>query len=87
MDDYFQTALAGYTSETPISDTMLEKLPLFIQVNLLENIVDHFEEMQRAGKEPEANEELLYLIKCLEEDIPYKGFFHEMYSTEAPFEY
>jgi len=22
----------------------------------------------------------------LEEDIPYKGFFHEMYSTEAPFE-
>ncbi|WP_419892503.1 phosphotransferase enzyme family protein [Paenibacillus xylanexedens] len=87
MDDYFQTALAGYTSETKIEDSMLEKLPLFIQVTLLESILGQFEEMQRAGEEPEANEELLYLIKCLEEDIPYKGFFHEMYSTEAPFEY
>lgn len=87
MDDYFQTALAGYTSETKIEDSMLEKLPLFIQVTLLENILGQFEEMQRAGEEPEANEALLYLIKCLEEDIPYKGFFHEMYSTEAPFEY
>ncbi|WP_340030351.1 phosphotransferase [Paenibacillus sp. FSL K6-1122] len=87
MDDYFQTALVGYTSETKIEDSMLEKLPLFIQVTLLENILGQFEEMQRAGEEPEANEELLYLIKCLEEDIPFKGFFHEMYSTEAPFEY
>ncbi|MGE6669536.1 phosphotransferase enzyme family protein [Paenibacillus xylanexedens] len=87
MDDYFQTALAGYTSETKIEDSMLEKLPLFIQITLLENILGQFEEMQRAGEEPEANEGLLYLIKCLEEDIPYKGFFHEMYSTEAPFEY
>ncbi|MGV2966442.1 phosphotransferase enzyme family protein [Paenibacillus sp. AGC30] len=87
MDDYFQTALAGYTSETKIEDSMLEKLPLFIQVTLLENILGQFEEMQRAGEELEANEELLYLIKCLEEDIPYKGFFHEMYSNEAPFEY
>ncbi|MCL6658596.1 MULTISPECIES: phosphotransferase enzyme family protein [Paenibacillus] len=87
MDDYFQNALAGYTSETKIEDSMLEKLPLFIQVTLLENILGQFEEMQRAGEEPEADEALLYLIKCLEEDIPYKGFFHEMYSTEAPFEY
>ncbi|WP_260632749.1 phosphotransferase enzyme family protein [Paenibacillus xylanexedens] len=87
MDDYFQTALAGYTSETKIEDSMLEKLPLFIQVTLLENILGQFEEMQRAGEELEAKEELLYLITCLEEDIPYKGFFHEMYSNEAPFEY
>ncbi|MEK4660837.1 phosphotransferase [Priestia sp. FSL H7-0729] len=88
MDEYFQTVLAGYTSETQVSDTMLDKLPLFIQVSLLENIVDHFEVAQREGEEPEEDDEaLLYLIKCLEEDISYKGFFHEIYSTEAPFEY
>ncbi|WP_247897864.1 phosphotransferase enzyme family protein [Paenibacillus pabuli] len=88
MDEYFQTVLAGYTSETQVSDAMLEKLPLFIQVSLLENIVDHFEVTQREGEEPEEDDEaLLYLIKCLEEDILYKGFFHEIYSTEAPFEY
>ncbi|MCW3790178.1 hypothetical protein OM416_01235 [Paenibacillus sp. LS1] len=32
-------------------------------------------------------EKMVALLKCLEEDIPYKGFFHEMYSTETPFEY
>ncbi|WP_244898158.1 phosphotransferase enzyme family protein [Paenibacillus xylanexedens] len=87
MDEYFQTALAGYTSETKIEDSMLEKLPLFIQVTLLEIILGQFEEMQRAGEEPEVDKELLYLIKCLEEDIPYKGFFDDIYSSEAPFEY
>lgn len=88
MDEYFQTALSGYTSETQISAVMLEKLPLFIQVSLLENILDHFEVAQREGEEPEEDDEvLLYLIKCLEEDIPFKGFFHDIYSSEAPFEY
>ncbi|MDN4603013.1 phosphotransferase [Paenibacillus sp. F6_3S_P_1C] len=85
MDHYFETALAGYTSETKIKDSMMEKLPLFIQVTLLENILGQFEEMQHTGEEPEDDDELLYLIKCLEEDIPYKGFFHDMYSSEAPF--
>ncbi|WP_240321266.1 phosphotransferase [Paenibacillus sp. O199] len=85
MHDYFETALAGYTSETKIEDSMLEKLPLFIQVTLLENILGQLEEMQHTGEEPEDNEEVLYLIKCLEEDIPYRGFFHDMYSSEAPF--
>ncbi|MDK8189621.1 phosphotransferase [Paenibacillus sp. UMB7766-LJ446] len=85
MDQYFETALAGYASETKIEDSMMEKLPLFIQVTLLENILGQFEEMQHTGEEPEADDELLYLIKCLEEDIPYKGFFHDIYSSEAPF--
>ncbi|WP_236642116.1 MULTISPECIES: phosphotransferase enzyme family protein [unclassified Paenibacillus] len=85
MDHYFETALAGYTSETKIEDSMMEKLPLFIQVTLLENILGQFEEMQHTGEEPEDDDELLYLIKCLEEDIPYKGFFHDIYSSEAPF--
>ncbi|MDF2939247.1 MAG: aminoglycoside phosphotransferase, partial [Paenibacillaceae bacterium] len=31
--------------------------------------------------------ELSYRIKCLEDDIPYLGFFHDIYSCEAPFEY
>ncbi|MEN1986057.1 phosphotransferase enzyme family protein [Paenibacillus hubeiensis] len=87
MDDYFETVLAGYRSETAIDDSMLEKLPLFIQVTLLENILDEFEEVQRSGEEPKCDEELSYLIKCLEDDIPYKGFFHDIYSSDEPFEY
>lgn len=87
MDDYFETVLAGYRSETKLEDSALDKVPLFIKVNLLENIIDAFEVMQNNGEEPKCDEELSYLIKCLEDDIPYKGFFHEMYSCEEPFEY
>jgi len=87
MDDYFDTVLAGYRSETEIENPMLDKLPLFIQVSLLEGIVDAFEVMRNNGEEPECDEELSYLIKCMEDDIPYMGFFHEIYSCEEPFEY
>ncbi len=86
MDDYFNTVLAGYRSETKIGNSTLDKLPLFIKVTLMENIVDEFEQMRNNGEQPECDEELSYLIKCLEDDIPYKGFFHEIYSCEEPFE-
>jgi Ser/Thr protein kinase RdoA (MazF antagonist) len=87
MDDYFETVLAGYRSETKIDDSMLDKVPLFIKVSIMENIVDAFEVMRNNGEEPECDEWLSYRIKCLEEDIPYVGFFHEIYSCEEPFEY
>jgi Ser/Thr protein kinase RdoA (MazF antagonist) len=77
MDDYFRIALEGYRSETGIEKAMLDQLPLIIQATLMENIVDEFERMRNNGEEPECDEELSYLIKCLEDDIPYMGFFHE----------
>ncbi|MGE7624052.1 phosphotransferase [Viridibacillus sp. NPDC096237] len=86
MDNYFETVLEGYKSETRIENSILDKLPLFIQVTVMEGIVDAFEVMRNNGEEPECDEELSYLIKCLEDDIPYKGFFHEIYSCEEPFE-
>lgn len=87
MDEYFHFVLEGYRSETMLDHTMMEKLPLFINVTVMENIIDAFEVMRNDGEDPECNEELSYLIKCLEDDIPYKGFFHPMYSSEEPFEY
>lgn len=87
MDDYFEKIVEGYTSETELDPSMLEQLPLFIQVVLLENIVDEFECMKIEGEEPEEDEELAYRIKCMEENIPYMGFFHEIYSCKEPFVY
>lgn len=87
MEDYFETVLAGYKSETQIESSMLEKLPLFINVSIMEGIIDAFEVMRNNGKEPECDEGLAYLLKCIEDDIPYKGFFHWIYSSENPFEY
>lgn len=53
----------------------------------MENIVDYFEVMQNSGEESRSDEVMSYIIKCLEDDIPYKGFFHDIYSCEEPFEY
>ena len=86
MDDYFETVLAGYRSETGIENSMLDKLPLFIQVTNMESIVDAFEVMRNNGDKPECDEGLSYLIKCLEDDIQYMGFLHEIYSCEEPFQ-
>ncbi|WP_181884405.1 phosphotransferase enzyme family protein [Neobacillus piezotolerans] len=86
MDDYFETVLEGYKSETGIEKSMLDMLPLFIEVSLMESIVDAFEVMRNNGENPECDEELSYLIKCLEDDIPYLGFFHNIYSSKEPFE-
>lgn len=85
MEEYFETVLAGYRTETEIENSMLEKLSLFINAVIMENIVDAFEVMINNGEELKCDEELSYLIKCIEDDIPYKGFFHEIYSSEERF--
>ncbi|RJE84733.1 aminoglycoside phosphotransferase [Paenibacillus sp. 1011MAR3C5] len=87
MDDYFATVIDGYRSETDIDNSMLDKFPLFLKATLMEGIVDTFEVMSNNCEDPECDEELSYRIKCLEDDIPYRGFFDEMYSCENPFEY
>jgi hypothetical protein len=87
LEDYFETVLAGYKSETQIDSSMLENLPLFIKVKVMEGIVDAFEVMRNKGMKPQCDRELSYLIKCIEDDIPYEGFFHWIYSSEEPFEF
>jgi len=87
MEEYFETVLKGYRSETEIDNSMFEKLPLFINATIMENIIDAFEVMRNNSEELKCTEELSYLIKCMEDDIPYKGFFHEIYSCDEPFEY
>ncbi|SMF85249.1 hypothetical protein SAMN05661091_2940 [Paenibacillus uliginis N3/975] len=56
--------------------------------NLLEeithNIIDAFEVMRNNGEEPECDEELSYRIKCMEDDIPYLGFFHRFIRVKNP---
>ena len=51
MQNYFNTILKGYKSETSISDDLLNQLPLFIDMVLIENIIDEFECAAREGEE------------------------------------
>ena len=71
-EEYFATILQGYRSETDVSEELLEKLPLFIDMVLIEGIVDEFECAAREGEEPDP-EDIEDYVKCLIEDIPYAG--------------
>lgn len=86
MENYFETVLEGYQMETTVDEGMLAKLPLFINTVIMENILDELESMRRNGEDPGEDEELAYLVRCIEDQIPFKGFFSEIYLWESPFE-
>ena len=73
MEHYFRTILEGYRSETDVSETMLEKLPLFIDMTIIEYVTDEFECCVREGEEPD-EEDIGNAVHCLIHDIPYGGF-------------
>lgn len=85
MDDYFQAALAGYRSETDLTDAALARLPLHLQAVQMENLLGMLEEARQEGEDPLEDEEIAYLIRCVEEDIPWLGFFDPIYRADAPF--
>lgn len=72
MKHYFDTILQGYQSETDVSPDLLEQLPLFIDMVLIENIVDEFECSVREGEELDY-EDIEDAAECLIHSIPYAG--------------
>ncbi len=70
---YFGTILEGYRSETGVSEALLEKLPLFIDMVLIENLADEFECCAREGEAPD-EEDIGPAMECLVHDIPWAGF-------------
>ncbi len=73
MQQCFNYQLQGYKTETDIPEEMLEKLPLFIDMVLIENIVDEFECAIREGEELDY-EDIEDAAESLIESIPYAGF-------------
>lgn len=73
IGEYFETILEGYRSETDILDEEVERLPLYIDMVLIENIVDEFECCRRAGEKVDY-EDIEDAAECLIHNIPYTGF-------------
>lgn len=73
MQQCFNYQLQGYKTETDIPEEMLEKLPLFIDMVLIENIVDEFECAIREGEELDY-EDIEDAAENLIESMPYAGF-------------
>lgn len=76
MQQYFNTVLQGYKTETDVDEALLEKLPLFIDMVLIENIVDAFEVCAREGEDVDA-EDIENAAACLINHIPYAGIGEE----------
>ena len=74
----FELQLQGYKTETDISDEMLEKLSLFIDMVHIENIVDEFECAIREGEELDY-EDIENAAQSLIESIPYAGFREKLF--------
>lgn len=83
MDAYFAEVLRGYRSEVAITEEALSHLQEMIRLVLLENVLDEFENLDE--DEDEEDEEVLYRLKCIAEEIPYWGFFSDVYSVAHPF--
>ncbi len=73
MEDYFRTILLGYREETEVDKSDLENLPLFIDIVLIENIVDEFECCQRNRKELDW-EDISDVSFALINNVQYAGF-------------
>ena len=76
MQQCFDLQLQGYKTETEVPDELQEKLPLFIDMVLIENIVDEFECAVREGQELDY-EDIEDAAECLINGIPYAGFRKE----------
>ena len=76
MKHYFDTVLEGYRSETDVPAELLEQLPLFIDMTIIENVVDEFGCAAREGGLPD-EEDIGDLAECLVKDVPWAGFFAE----------
>ena len=73
MQQCFDLQLQGYKTETDLHEEMLKKLPLFIDMVLIENIVDELECCAREGEDLD-REDIEDAAECLINSIPYAGF-------------
>lgn len=83
MDHYMQQVMEGYNRENSLSDAWLARLPLFLRLVQMQELQHFAQYLDDPDSELQA--ELRYKIRCIEEDIPYLGFFDRLYSPETPF--
>ncbi len=76
MRQCFDLQLQGYRTETDLPEEMLERLPLFIDMVLIENIADELECCAREGEDLD-REDIEDAAECLILGVPYAGIGQE----------
>jgi Ser/Thr protein kinase RdoA (MazF antagonist) len=84
MDHYFDQVMEGYTCENTLDAVWLARLPLFLKLIQIEEFLYFVQYLDSGDADTLAG--LKYKIKCIEDDIPYLGFFDSLYNPEKPFQ-
>lgn len=83
MDRYMAHVMAGYNRWHTLSDDWLARLPLFVR------LIHAWEFLYFAqyldSPDPDMRAQHAYRVRCIEDEIPYMGFFDSIYSHERPF--
>jgi len=83
MDRYMSHVMEGYSQENELPDEWLARMPMFVRLIQVEEFLYFAQYIDEPDEEMQA--QLNYKIRCIEEDIPYMGFFDSIYSPERPF--
>jgi Ser/Thr protein kinase RdoA (MazF antagonist) len=83
MDRYMDQVMEGYNQHNSLPSEWLERIPLFIKLIQIEEFLHYVQYIDESDEEIQAG--LKYKIKCIEDEIPYMGFFDSIYSPEKPF--
>ena len=83
MEHYMDQVMEGYNRENSLSAEWLARLPLFVRLIQIEEFMHFVQYIDESDEEMQS--QLDYRIKCIEDEIPYMGFFDSIYSPERPF--
>lgn len=84
MDHAMVHIMKGYTLENTLSEAWLARLPLFLRLIQMQELIHFAQYLDEPDEEIQAG--LRYKIHCIENDIPYLGFFNPVFSPKRPFE-
>lgn len=85
MERIYGSILEGYHKFHSPGDAELKMLPLFLKACHIENIIEPYREIYKAGKPLKPNREMKYHEYCLLNDIEYMGLFESIFDPEIPF--
>lgn len=84
MDRCMEQVMTGYARENTISADWLARLPLFIRLIQMQELIHYAQHLDNPDEEIQSG--LRYKIHCIENDIPYMGLFDAVFDPEKPFE-
>ncbi|NJD58076.1 MAG: hypothetical protein FIA98_01600 [Anaerolineae bacterium] len=83
MDHYMEQIMNGYACKNELSVEWMARLPMFVQLIQVEELLYYIQYIDDPNEKMQKR--LSYKIKCIENDLPYMGFFDSIYSPEKPF--